>query len=59
VLSGVKATDFIEGDPAPAKKLDYEPERGPRPEEGYIGLQNHSRLDAVYFKEVEVKKLDR
>jgi hypothetical protein len=51
VLNGVEVSDFTEGDRVPAKKLDYEPERGPRPEEGYIGLQNHSRHDVVYFKE--------
>jgi hypothetical protein len=57
VLNGVKVTDFTEGDPVPAKKLDFEPERGPRPLEGYIGLQNHSRHDVVFFKEVAVRKL--
>src|SRR5450631_2924763 len=29
-LNGVKVTDFKEGDPVPAKKFDFEPERGPR-----------------------------
>jgi Domain of Unknown Function (DUF1080) len=59
VLNGVKVTDFTEGDPVPPKKLDFEPERGPRPLEGYIGLQNHSRHDEVFFKEIAVKKLDK
>lgn len=52
VLNGVKVTDFSEGDPVPLKKASYEPDRGPRPEVGYIGLQNHSDSDTVYFKEV-------
>jgi hypothetical protein len=39
----------------PPKKLDYEPERGERPEYGYIGLQNHSDNDIVFFKEVAVR----
>jgi hypothetical protein len=59
VLNGAKVTDFTEGDPVPPKKLDFEPERGPRPLDGYIGLQNHSRHDVVFFKEVAVRKLDR
>jgi hypothetical protein len=29
--------------------------RGPRPDSGYIGLQNHDRRSTVYFKEVSVK----
>lgn len=57
VLNGVKVTDYKEGDPVPPKRLEFEPERGPRPNEGYIGLQNHT--DAVYFKEVAVKMLKK
>ena len=56
-LNGVKVTDFKEGDPVPAKKFDFEPERGPRPESGYMGVQNHSDADVVFFKEVSVKPL--
>src|SRR5438132_12666963 len=33
--------------------------RGPRPNDGYIGLQNHSDKDVVFFKEVAVKMQDR
>lgn len=29
----------------------------PRPNEGYIGLQNHSKKDIVFFKEVAVRVL--
>jgi hypothetical protein len=56
-VNGEKVTDFKEGDPVPAKTRDFEPERGPRPESGYIGLQNHDTLSTVYFKEVAVKPL--
>ncbi len=56
-LNGVKVTDFKEGDPVPAKKFDFEPERGPRPESGFMGIQNHSDTDVVFFKEVSVKPL--
>jgi hypothetical protein len=58
-LNGVKVTDFKEGDPVPAKKFDFEPERGPRPLSGYIGIQNHSDADVVFFKEVSVKPLKK
>jgi len=58
-LNGVKVTDFKEGDPVPAKKFDFEPNRGPRPESGYIGIQNHSDADVVFFKEVSVKPLKK
>jgi len=56
-LNGEKVTDFTEGDPVQPKTRDFEPERGPRPESGYIGLQNHDPLSTVFFKEVAVKKL--
>jgi hypothetical protein len=58
-LNGVKVTDFKEGDPVPAKKFDFEPNRGPRPESGYIGIQNHSDKDVVFFKEVSVRPLKK
>jgi hypothetical protein len=56
-VNGEKVTDYTEGDPVPPKKLKFEPERGPRPNYGYIGLQNHSDKDIVFFKEVAVKPL--
>src|SRR3989449_8834072 len=57
LLNGVKVTDYTEGQPVPPKKKSYEPDRGRRPDEGYIGLQNHSDKDVVYFKEVAAKRL--
>jgi len=57
MLNAVKVTDYREGDPVPAKKFNFEPERGLRPMEGYIGLQNHSDKDVVFFKEIAVKTL--
>jgi hypothetical protein len=59
VLNGVKVTDYTEGDPVPPKKFTFEPERGPRPLEGYMGLQNHSKNDIVFFKEVAVRPLSK
>src|SRR5262245_25195305 len=55
VLNGVKVTDYTEGQPVPEKKLDFEPQRGRRPDEGWFGLQNHSDHDIVFFKEVAMK----
>jgi hypothetical protein len=56
-VNEVKVTDYTEGQPVPPKKLDYEPDRGVRPDKGWIGLQNHSAKDIVYFKSVEVLPL--
>jgi hypothetical protein len=56
-LNGVKVTDYTEGDPVPEMKFKFEPQRGRRPEEGYIGLQNHSDNDIVFFKEVSIQPL--
>jgi len=57
VVNDVKVTDYTEDEPVPPKKFDFEPQRGPRPNYGYIGLQNHSDNDIVFFKEVAVKPL--
>ncbi len=57
VLNGVKVTDYTEGQPVPARKFDFEPQRGRRPNEGWFGLQNHSDHDIVFFKEVAMKPL--
>ena len=57
VLNGAKVTDYVEGQPVPERKFNFEPQRGPRPNDGYIGLQNHSDNDVVFFKEVAMKPL--
>ena len=56
-VNGEKVTDFTEGEPVPEKTRDFEPDRGPRPESGYIGLQNHDALSTAWFKEVAVRPL--
>lgn len=56
-VNAVQVTDYTEGQPVPPKKKSYEPDRGPRPNAGYIGLQNHSESDTVFFKAVEVRPL--
>lgn len=56
-LNGELVTDYTEGQPVPPKRQTWEPDRGPRPIEGYIGLQNHSDADTVYFKDISVRPL--
>ena len=56
-LNGDLVTDYTEGQPVPPKKQQWEPDRGRRPDLGYIGLQNHSDADTVYFKEISVRPL--
>ncbi|HTS36374.1 MAG TPA: DUF1080 domain-containing protein [Candidatus Solibacter sp.] len=56
-LNGIKVTDFTEGQSVPAKPAgSIDPDRGPRPDSGYIGLQNHPGAE-VYFKEVALEPL--
>lgn len=61
-VNGVTVQDFDSASAVvPERTKPYEPERGPRPESGYIGLQNHDDVakgTQVYFKEVSVKPLD-
>ena len=57
VVNGAKVTDYTEGQPVPPKVETWEPDRGPRASEGYIGLQNHSDKDVVWFKEVSIRPL--
>jgi len=57
-LNGTEITRFDSTDPnIPPKKKSFEPDRGPRPESGYMGLQNHGQNDVVWFKEVSVRAL--
>jgi len=59
VLNGVKVTDYTEGAPVPAQQFTFEPKRGLRPNFGYIGLQNHSDNDIVFFKDVAIQPLKK
>ena len=54
-LNGQVINVFDGHEPVPPRKAWYEPVRGPRPDTGYIGLQNHDGRSTVYFKEVSVK----
>jgi hypothetical protein len=59
-INGVAVSEFDSSslDPQAADRSgEGDPARGPRPEMGYIGLQNHDKNSVVYFKEVSVRPL--
>jgi hypothetical protein len=56
ILNGKKVNEFVGNQPVPERKQWYEPVRGPRPDSGYIGLQNHDAASKVYFKSISVKQ---
>ena len=53
-LNGVQVNDYTEGSPVPPRQHTYEPIRGPRPEFGYIGVQNHHEPQTVHYKDISV-----
>lgn len=55
-LNGVLVTDYDGIAAVPEKKGRYEPDRGPRPESGYIAIQHHGGKDTVWFKEIVLVK---
>lgn len=55
-LNRIKVTDFREGQPVPPRMHSWDPDRGPRPDSGYIGLQNEPG-QPVYFKDISVRPL--
>ena len=54
-VNGELVTDYTDGSPVPDKKNKWEPDRGPRPDAGYFGLQNHSDKDRVLFREISLR----
>ena len=53
-----RVAEFDPSGPVPERKNagpHGDPERGPRPRAGYIGLQNHDERSVVHFKEVAVR----
>ena len=55
-LNGKLVNTFNGDQPVPERKQWYEPVRGPRPDSGYIGLQNHDGRSTVFFKSISVKQ---
>jgi hypothetical protein len=51
-VNGVLVTYYREGDRVLPRQEVWQPERGPRPSEGFIGLQNHGPGDVVYFRSI-------
>lgn len=58
-LNGEVVNELRPGQQVPERKAWYEPVRGPRPNIGFIGLQNHDPRSSVYFKEVSVNRNDK
>ena len=54
-VNGEVVNEFDGNQAVPERKRWYEPVRGPRPDAGYIGLQNHDAKSTVYFRDVSVK----
>jgi Domain of Unknown Function (DUF1080) len=60
-INGVQVTEFDSSGlkpQSPDKTGEGDPARGPRPESGYIGLQNHDKNSTVFFKDVSVRSLE-
>lgn len=55
-LNGVVVTDYDGVSEVPPKKGKYEPERGPRPESGYIAIQHHGGPADIWFREIALLK---
>lgn len=53
-LNGVLVTDYDGSAPVPPKKGRYEPDRGPRPDRGYIAIQHHGGAATVWFREISL-----
>lgn len=59
-INGVAVAEFDSSELQPQKTDKVgagDPARGPRPQSGYIGLQNHDKNSLVFFKEVSVRPL--
>ncbi len=55
-LNGKVVNEYTEGQSVPERKAWYEPVRGPRPNKGYIGIQNHDEKSKVLFKEISISR---
>jgi hypothetical protein len=54
-INGVLVTDYDGTSPVPLRTFPWEPERGPRPEAGYIALQHHDDKAVIWFREISVR----
>ncbi len=53
-LNGALVTDYDGVSPVPAKVKPSEPDRGARPDSGYIAIQHHGGNATVTFKEISL-----
>ena len=53
-LNGTLVTDYDGVSPVPPKRGRYEPERGPRPDTGYIAIQHHGGAATIWFREISL-----
>lgn len=56
-VNGKQVNKFDGTQSVPERKRYYEPRRGPRPDSGYIGLQNHDEESILEFREISVRPL--
>jgi len=59
-INGVPVSEFDSSSlkPQPTETTgEGDPDCGPRPESGFLGLQNHDKNSVVFFKEVSVRPL--
>ncbi len=56
-VNGAVVNEFEGSQEVPDRQKWFEPQRGPRPDSGYIGLQNHDGRSIVHFREVSVRPL--
>ncbi len=56
-VNGEVVNTFQGDQPVPERTKYYEPQRGPRPDSGYIGLQNHDARSTVRFREISLHPL--
>jgi hypothetical protein len=54
-LNGALITDYDGVSPVPPRSFPWEPERGPRPESGYIAIQHHDDKAVFWFREISVR----
>jgi len=55
-INSALVTDYDGVSPVPGRTYPWEPERGPRPESGYIALQHHDDHAIIYFREISVRR---
>lgn len=58
-VNGQLVTDYDGKSAVPERKHPWEPRRGPRPDSGYIGLQNHDASAVIWFREISVEPLKK